>query len=543
MKRISFYVASILLTTASLTGCSLESEQYDKVDSNHFPETAKNVEQLVTNCYDIFGATGYSDRLFSSGGGVWVMNSMMSDDGFVERVDEKWLCMMYPRWAPASANKGDVNNSWSFMNKLSRMELSILRIQATDIDEKLKARYIGELQCGQGLLAFMLYDLYGPLIIADAEVLNDPEAMIRLPRKTETEMDEYITGKLNDAAKALEAWETGTGDDGKVRGKMDYGRFTSGLCHMVLMKYYMQTRQWAKAVTEGRAIQNNTTYKYGLNETVVPGMNKFSSIFSGKNEENREIIYAVPNLSGQKEMKWPAYVLTGNDAHIQGCWRMWSVPWSFYDKYADDDLRKAVLQTSYVGQDGFTYTRENPNPGQKSNIWDTLDNGCILNKYPMAEASAPEQCDIDYIVYRYADAITLLAEALVKSGQADPTAEPLTLLNEVHTRAGLTAYTAADVSSKAKFLQLLLDERAKELNWEGCRRQDLIRNDIFNSTLYTKSVAAGQNTNISSEDPAKPEDGSTKYYDENDKRYWYYRLPLPESVIAESLGAVTQNPY
>lgn len=535
MKKISIKkIIYPLLVSVLVTGCGLESELYSDIDTSIFPKNDKDAQTLVTSCYDIFSSTGYADKLYSSGGGMWVLNTVISDYGFVDRDDEKWLCMMYPRWTPDTANKGDVNSAWGFMNQLTRMEMTVNTLNGmTTINEDMKNRYIAEVQCAQALLAFTLYDLYGPLIIAGPDELADPEKKVVLPRKTEAEMEEYITGRLNAAATTLEAWEA-------KNGAMEFGRFNSGLCHMVLMKYYMQTRQWAKAVTEGRAIQNNKTYNYELNQKSVAGASKYHSIFYRENEQNNEIIYAVPNVTGLKEMKWPAYVRPSDDKNIGGCWRMWTVPWTFYDEFDDADERKATMQDSYTTSDGTVRDRENPGVG--GNQWNSMRSGVIIDKYPMEQASYAEKCDIDYIVYRYADAVTLLAEALVKTG-TDYTGEPLQILNAVRTRAGLPAYTLAEITSKAKFLEALLDERAKELYWEGCRRQDLIRNDIFNSMVYAKCIAANQRTTMEGIDPSTPEAASTVYYDKNDKKYWYYRIPLPESVIAEGKGLVEQNPY
>lgn len=534
MKRISIKNIIYSLSLSVLfAGCELESEVYGDIDTSMFPKTEKDAKNLVTSCYNIFGAGGYADKLYSSGAGIWVLNTVISDYGYVDRDQEPWKAVMYCRWNVGTAHQGEVNSSWGFLNQLSRMEMSVNALKGMDIADEVKNRYIAEIQCGQGLLAFSMYDLYGPLIIAGPDELAKPEEKVILPRKTEAEMDEYIAGRLSAAATTLEAWEA-------KNGKMEYGRFTSGLCRMVLLKYYMQTRQWAKAVIEGRAIQNNATYSYALNDKSVDKASKYASIFYKNNEKNSEIIYAVPNVEGLQEMKWPAYVRPSTDSWVSGCWRMWTVPWEFYDTFKDDDDRKATLLDNFTTKEGELLNRENK--GNNENQWNTLKGGVIINKYPMENQVYAEQCDIDYIVYRYADAITLLAEALVKT-DVNYTGEPLTILNSVVTRAGLRPYTVADIPDKKTFLKILLDERAKEFYWEGCRRQDLIRNDIFNSMMFKKAREVNQNTSVEATDPSTPEAASTKYYDKSDKKYWYYRLPLPENVISEGEGLVEQNPY
>jgi hypothetical protein len=512
MKQIKLYLVCGLFAVIALSSCELNSELYSDISpSTGYPSTAKDAQELLTSCYEVFGATGYSDRLFSAGGGLWTLNWVISDYGFVDRDDESWLALMYARWNPSRAN-GNVND-WRFYNQLGKMEMTIDRIKGIEMDETLKKQYIAELECGQGFLAFMLYDFYGPIIIADLETLKNPAAMAILPRKTEAEMAAYITGKLNSAAAVLP----------KSNAETQSGRFTAGLAHMVLLKYYMQQKDWANAVKEGRELQK-AEYGYGLVTAGMNGYSPYASIFLEANEWNSEVIWASPLQRGTKEGKWLAYVLPGNYGGLGGCWRMWTTPWSFYDTFDDADDRKATMKTTYTTSAGVTYTRVNPGTG---NTWETLINGPLTMKYPIEAGTGAESWFTDFIVYRYADVITLLAEALAQSGTGY-SGEPLTLLNQVVTRAGLPAYTTTEIPNKDKFIEVLLEERAKEFYWEGCRRQDLIRNGIFNAKMYAKATAANQNTNIAPTDAT-----DTKHY----------RIPFPESLITEGKGVVVQNPY
>ena len=68
----------------------------------------------------------------------------------------------------------------------------------------------------------------------------------------------------------------------------------------------------------------------------------------------------------------------------------------------------------------------------------------------------------DIVLFRYADALLMKAEAKVRNGE-DGSQE----LNAVRSRVGMPARPAT--------LDNILEERLLELVWEGCRRQDLIR--------------------------------------------------------------------
>jgi hypothetical protein len=73
--------------------------------------------------------------------------------------------------------------------------------------------------------------------------------------------------------------------------------------------------------------------------------------------------------------------------------------------------------------------------------------------------------DNDWVIFRYADAVLMKAEALLRTGKDD---EALELVNVVRSRAG-----APELGTLT--LDILLEERLREFAWEGLRRQDLVR--------------------------------------------------------------------
>ncbi|MDR1380654.1 MAG: RagB/SusD family nutrient uptake outer membrane protein, partial [Tannerella sp.] len=108
----------------------------------------------------------------------------------------------------------------------------------------------------------------------------------------------------------------------------------------------------------------------------------------------------------------------------------------------------------------------------------------------------------------------------VRRGNA-VTQEAVDLLNRVRTRAELPAYTMSSFSGTRDFLDKLMMERAHEFYFEGCRRQDIIRDGTYVELIKRKSQILGEPTLVN----------------EN-----YQRLPLPQSVINEGQGVIKQNP-
>ncbi|MFB9058106.1 RagB/SusD family nutrient uptake outer membrane protein [Mariniflexile ostreae] len=78
----------------------------------------------------------------------------------------------------------------------------------------------------------------------------------------------------------------------------------------------------------------------------------------------------------------------------------------------------------------------------------------------------------DFPVIRYADVILMKAEALNEI--SGPT-EAVPFLNMVRNRAGLEDIDNTLVANKNMFLEELIDERSRELCFEGVRKMDLIR--------------------------------------------------------------------
>ena len=140
--------------------------------------------------------------------------------------------------------------------------------------------------------------------------------------------------------------------------------------------------------------------------------------------------------------------------------------WSFYNTFDPADERLKVLIGDFVGKDGVRYNEQNPGS--------VFMLGAMPVKYGEDPAATGEESQIDWIVYRYADVLTLLSEAIVRQGNA-VTQEAVDLLNMVHERAGLKGYEMKDFSDANSFLDIVLEERGHELWFEGARRSDLIR--------------------------------------------------------------------
>ena len=312
--------------------------------------------------------------------------------------------------------------------------------------------------------------------------------------------------KLTEASKVLPA--------NYKKGDKNYGRFTAGLAHTVLLKLYMLTKQWDKAEAEGRELMKP---EYGFE--LVP---EYKDIFTLANEKNPEIIWACQCAKGYQEHKWQPHVLP-NDYNFTSYldkmtkWNGYKISWDFMQTFDPADRRLLTIAYEYTSKDGVVHNEKNDRPDPSAQLY----LGAVPLKYEFDPDCTGEDSQIDWIIYRYADVLTLTAEAIVRNKNA-VTQEAVDLLNEVRTRSlPGKGYSLQDLNSVDKFLKAVLDERGWELYFEGNRRQDLIRYGLFVEAIKKKAQSMGKQTLV-----------------DEDR----YRFPIPQDIIDEGQGIIKQNP-
>lgn len=96
--------------------------------------------------------------------------------------------------------------------------------------------------------------------------------------------------------------------------------------------------------------------------------------------------------------------------------------------------------------------------------------------------SSGEFTDTDLPIIRLAEIYLNYAEAVLRGGGGGDLNTATTLINELRERA--YGDTSGNVSSGDINLDFILNERSKELYWEGQRRTDLVRYNYFTSDSY-----------------------------------------------------------
>ncbi|MEL7834806.1 RagB/SusD family nutrient uptake outer membrane protein [Fodinibius sp. Rm-B-1B1-1] len=127
--------------------------------------------------------------------------------------------------------------------------------------------------------------------------------------------------------------------------------------------------------------------------------------------------------------------------------------------------------------------------------------------------------DVDFPMFRLADVYLMYAEATLRGNSGDMN-KAVGLINDLRERS--YGSDIADISSGDLTLEFILDERGRELYWEGHRRTDLVRYGQFTGNEYVWSW--------------KGESSDGRGTDDR-----YNLFPIPAADVNSNLN-LTQNP-
>jgi starch-binding outer membrane protein, SusD/RagB family len=441
MKSIKIYM--FLLITLSVFGCKnyLDTDPIDRYVYYNYLETEKQVEDVVVGCYrKAFPiANNY----------IWFYGDYMSDNSTFsynptdrgglagEQVDE------FVATVDNGTFTGAYKESYEGVQRSNYALQGLKDVKYTS--DSLKSIREGEALFFRAWHYFNLVRLYGDQPIIKSVITNVNEGSLgRQP--VEQVYNELIVPDAQAAISKLP----------KTVPATQKGRLTKGAALMLLAKAYMAQKKYADAIP---LLEEIKTLGYALNV-------KYADNFDPTKKNSIESIYEIqsdPSLSlsfgfGGSWTPWgTARGIWPNGAGSRGGLNQ---PTSDLEKAYEinDTIRKNVTIGRYgkAANDTVLYMK-------KFIIWDENLKGNPCN----------------YPIYRYADALLMLAECQNQANFPNPQA--FANLNAVRKRAGIADKTqgnanpALAINNQADFRLAIEKERQVELASEGHRWFDLVR--------------------------------------------------------------------
>lgn len=177
---------------------------------------------------------------------------------------------------------------------------------------------------------------------------------------------------------------------------------------------------------------------------------------------------------------------------VVGPWNGFAVMYDHFNTYADNDRRRDGFlegpQYTFGGQPitdqgaGGVPLVFNPfipalHMGEGNTPVEIRNSGARVVKFEI-KRGAKANLSNDFPIFRLADIYLMRAEAKIRQGKNGDDD-----VNEIRQRAGLAPWSGVD-------LAMLLEERGREMFWEGHRRQDLIRFGEFNKSWWEKDASS-----------------------------------------------------
>jgi hypothetical protein len=319
---------------------------------------------------------------------------------------------------------------------------------------------------------FNVIDLFGQTPYRGTDLKSDAKVYTR------TEATNFVISELEAILTALPARTPG---DASVANK--------DAAHFLLAKLYLN-----KAVYTAAAPEGPYTFSSADMTKVVSHVDAISSSLSPEywdnfkptNNTSPEILFSSKNIrsgsGGGIQSRWR---MCQHYNQTPGGWNGFATVAEYYNRFNSADKRlnysDAGTVAAFGNPAGFQVGQQYA-PGGVTPLNDRngsplvftpsvtmITSGATLETAGIrAEKYVPDAADLgapenDYVLFRYADALLMKAEAITRGG----TGSIGTILTDLAARANVPAAPAT--------LDGIYVERGRELWWEGWRRNDMIR--------------------------------------------------------------------
>jgi hypothetical protein len=466
MKIKNIVLAGSICFLALFSCTDVSETVYDQYPADDFYATPEGTNSLLASIYaqvpGEFTRDGYTGVGYAGADNGWYdMNCMSSDEQVIpHRNDGNWqqdFARLHKHvWLPSESI---INNTWNWLYRcIFKANQAVALLEKSNADPA----KIAEAKVLRAFFYYLLIDDFGDVpFFTDNDVPSS-----EIPQASRKEIYNFIVKELTDNVELL----SGT------KGADYYGRFNKWAAYTVLAKVYLNaevytgTAKWSECLAAcNKVSEGGFSLHSGAADASNPLGYKYYELFGDVSPQDETILSIFATIDVLSRNVYGVRSLYGPHAQALFGFSGWNgtiVPKAFYLKYDDADIRKKQF---LVGEQpgGVNYTLEVSSldePGAPPQA------GVRNVKFYPAGAKAGGGASNDFPIYRYADVILMMAECNARLGNP-AAAKPF--VDQIRVRAGLNALEGNPT------LDDIYNERGFELNWEGHRRQDMIRFNKF----------------------------------------------------------------
>ena len=568
-----YIIGSMLLSSILLASCSLDETPRSKFSEEEAFSTPKLVYvNTVANVYSSIGNGLYG----SDGGSVHTFQEFSSDASMIpgrqgDWVDGgAWQNIFLHNFESSVSKYNDVWNNLYRVIGLANSSIDRLNKYLGEHPEY--ADYVYELRALRAVYYYYVMDLFGqvPLVVSSEVSANEVEQSNR------SDVFKFVTSELAECIPHLS--DSKSQNEGEYYGRITkaVAYMCMAKCAINAPVYTIDdTTPTSYSAFVGTDKSGKATASEDQGNTISEMGKKIKITLDGETRNAWETAaYCADQIASLGYRLQPSYADNFIVANQNSVENIWTRPNDCVNYKIDDYNIVRTLHYNHGGAIGYQgwngacsskqqmlvygYGTANPDPRLKLNFYTDKDymeetgkavedgaTGKDLEYMPLAvkvdftaaddkhamkcagarmkkyefDKSTTQQYSFnnDLVIWRYADALLLKAEAEYRMGKK---AEALTIVNEVRARVAATRRTELTLND-------ILDERMLELAWEGVRRPDQIRFCTF--TEPTADRFNGVTHNASAGDYNDDTQGYTMVY------------PIPYAVLNLN-KKLNQNP-
>ena len=473
--KIFILLVSIACIVPSCTDTS--AKVYDQVVN--FWQNPDQIAAGVAPAYT--GLRNFGPGFFN---GPYELNELTTDEIIVpNRItdwgdDATWEHLWKHTWDPST---NIIEAAWqTIYSGIARINSIIEVVGSISPKPDHQAAILAELKTVRAYYYFQAMDLFGNVPIVE----NNHVPLSSLVNKSRIEVFNYVENELK-------ANFTDLTDEVSPN---TYGRTTKWFTKALLAKLYLNaevytgTARWADCLAECDSILASNNYSLE---------NNFFDNFKIENQNSTEFIFAIPYdfKAGMGDFAIQLLTLHYNSGFTFGLQNGGANGYCSTQDYLNNFDPKDIRRKMFLVGQQYTGSTQyvDPVPDSSRRQYDNLGNLLIFDPdFTTFEIQQPKtqgagaRCakwefnkdtwgdmSNDLAVFRLADIILMKAEAQYRLGNSS---EALQTINNqygsvsIRSRANMPDFTSAELNADG-----ILAERARELSWEGWRRNDMIR--------------------------------------------------------------------